>query len=478
AVPVIAPAPATRPAALALIENAPADGRVSLLVGRHVLLRTRTPYKRISVTQPDVVADNLVDPSSIMLTAKRAGATQLIVWDDKDRSQVLDVLVDVDLNALTEMVKKGFPNSDVQLANANGTIVVRGKVPSLQQAEQVVELLSAYGKVINFLEMSGGQQVMMQVRFAEVSRSATTALGVNFGFADGRSSFANNQPGGGGFGTGSTAGTLTRAAGAGVTLFGGGAIGNTTFDVLVSALRNNNLLRVLAEPNLSTVSGKEAKFLAGGEFPIPIPQPGGTGSTITVEYKQFGIQLTFVPVVLGDGKIRLQGTAEVSDLDYSRSVTLSGFVIPSLTKRTVTTTVELQEGQTLAVAGLLNNRITASKAAVPLLGDLPVLGALFRSVRYERNETELVVLVTPRLVEGMNPKQVPELPGARWSYPSENDLFLNAYLGGPGIKDGSARRPGPARSRGAYGFVPAAAAPERRPAAGPDVATTTDGAER
>jgi pilus assembly protein CpaC len=473
--PVIAPAPATRPAAIPLIENIPADGRINLLVGRHVVIKTRTPYTRVSLTQPDVASDNLVDPTSILLTAKKAGSAQLIVWDDKDQSQVVDLLVDVDLNALTEMIKKAFPTSDVTLSNANGTLVARGRVPSLQTAEQIVELLSAYGKVINFLEMSGGQQVMMQVRFAEVSRSASTALGVNFGFNDGQSGFGNNVPGGGPYGiNGTTVGNLSRSIGAGVTLFGGGRVGNADFDILVTALRNNNLLRVLAEPNLSTMSGKEAKFLAGGEFPIPVPQAGGGGNAaITVEYKQFGIQLTFVPVVLGDGRIRINGTAEVSDLDYSRSVTLSGFVIPSLTKRTVTNTIELQEGQTFAVAGLLNNRVTANKQAVPLLGDIPVLGALFRSVRYERNETELVVLVTPRLVEGMNPKQVPDLPGSRWIYPTENDLFLNSYLGGPGAKDATTAKPGPVRYRGLYGFVPADAAPNRRPT-GPDVATTGD----
>lgn len=457
AVPVIAQAPATRPTdPVGIIDNVPEDGRVHLLVGRSFVVKTRTPYKRVSLTQPEVAGDNEVDPTSILLTAKKAGASQLIVWDDKDKSQVLDVLVDVDLVALTELVKKSFPNATVALSSANGSLVAKGRVPSTQVADQVVELLSAYGKVLNFLELAGGQQVMLQVRFAEVSRSATSALGVNFGFADGTGHFANNVPGGGPYALQDGTGTLTRSAGAAVTMFGGGQIGSAQFDVFLSALRNNNLLRVLAEPNLATLSGKEAQFLAGGEFPIPVPQSGGSGNAaITVEYKQFGIRLSFIPVVLGDGKIRIQGTAEVSDLDFSRSVALGGFSIPSLTKRTVSTTIELAEGQTFSLAGLLNNRVTTSKQSVPLLGDIPVLGALFRSVRFERSETELVVLVTPRLVEGMNPKQVPELPGERWVYPSEADLFLRQYMGGPGADPAAANKPAPVQFRGPYGFVPA-----------------------
>jgi pilus assembly protein CpaC len=473
---VIAPAPATRPAeqAVGILENIPADGRINLLVGKAIMLKSRVPFTRVAFSQPDVARDNLL-PDGVLLTALKAGSTQLIVWDKDNRTQLVDVVVDVDLNMLTELVKKNFPATDVQLSSANGSLVARGRVPSLATADQIVQLLGTYGKVLNFMEMSGGQQVMLQVRFAEVSRSATTALGVNFGFADGHAgSLGSNVPGGGPFAKGSV-GSLTSSVGANVTLFGGGRIGSTEFDIFLSALRNNNLLRVLAEPNLSTVSGKEAQFLAGGEFPIPVPQSGGAGgggTAITVEYKQFGVRLSFTPVVLGDGKIRLQGTAEVSDLDFTRSVALNGFSIPSLTKRTVTTTIELNEGQTFAVAGLLNNRVTATKQAVPLLGDVPVLGALFRSVRYERNETELVILVTPRLVEGMNPKQVPELPGERWAYPSEADLFLNQYLGGP-ARDTS-NKPGPVMFRGPYGFVPANSAPAK-----PGVSTVTSvGSER
>ena len=219
-----------------------------------------------------------------------------------------------------------------------------------------------------------------------------------------------------------------------MTLFGRGLIGQTAFAYFVSALRENDLLRVLAEPNLIAISGQEASFLAGGEFPIPVTQGGAAGSggaAVTIEYREYGIKLKMTPIVLGDGRIRLRLAPEVSDLDFTNGVTLQGFRVPALTTRKLETVVELNEGQTFAVAGLLNNNVTATKDVTPILGDLPVLGTLFRSVKYQRKETELVVLVTPRLVEGMNPDQVPSAPGERWRDPNELELFLNQDIGGP-----------------------------------------------
>ena len=185
-----------------------------------------------------------------------------------------------------------------------------------------------------------------------------------------------------------------------VPVFGAAQAGNASFEMFLTALRQNNLLRDLAEPNLTAISGNTASFLAGGEFPIPVPQAGGGGSAITIEYKKYGISLNFTPTVLGDGRLRLHCTPAVSSLDYTNSVTLNGFVVPALTTRNVDTTVELAEGQTFALAGLLDNKIIANKSVTPFLGDLPVLGLLFRSVKYQRSETELVVLVTPHMVEG------------------------------------------------------------------------------
>jgi pilus assembly protein CpaC len=246
-----------------------------------------------------------------------------------------------------------------------------------------------------------------------------------------------------------------------VTLFGKGVFGNTAVFAFISALRQNNLLRVLAEPNLVAMSGQEATFLAGGEFPVPIPQNGGIDNNpITIEFKEFGVKLSFVPLVLGDGRIRLKLAPEVSDLDFTNAVRFSGFVIPGLTTRRMSSTVEVGDGQSLAMAGLLNQSLAANKQVTPLLGDLPVLGTLFRSVRYQRKETELVVLVTPRLVSPMSPEEVPTLPGEYWRHPSEAEIFWNQDLGGSAQSGTATTRPsgqpGPARKfYGHYGYVPA-----------------------
>lgn len=472
----------TPPAGPIVAEGTDANGKLNLTVNKSAVVTTRVPYKRVSIGQPEIADVNPIGPGNILVTAKKMGTTQLIVWDDQDRSQVVDVNVDFDLAAMRDQLKVMFPDSKIDVTNLNGAVALRGQVPNLQTAEQAVAIASPFsGKVLNFMEVSGGRQVMLQVRFAEVSRSATSALGVNGNYASGAFLGGSNigavnpsnrmldntlvgatPPFDGIIIDGAT------AINPGVTLYGAGQIGNFYLEYFVNALRQNNLLRILAEPNLIAISGQEANFLAGGEFPVPVTQGGGEGGVaVTVEYREFGVKLKFVPVVLGDGRIRLKVAPEVSDLDFTTAVRLNGFVIPGLTSRKVETSIELGEGQTFAIAGLLNSSTTASKDVTPLLGDLPVIGTLFRSVRYQRKETELVVLVTPRLVSGMNPDDVPALPGEKWRDPEEVDLFLNRDIGDEGetpIK-GATTRPAteksvaaatqtPATFRGAFGFAP------------------------
>jgi pilus assembly protein CpaC len=441
------------------IEGLGPDGKLHLLVGRSVVLKTRTTYKRVHVSNPDILGDTEVDATGILLRANSCGKTQMILWDDHDHTQVVDVVVDYDLPAIRALLKEEFPESDIVPTSANDAIVLKGRVSSLQIAEQATDVVGHYGKVLNFMQISGGQQVMLKVRFAEISRNAESQLGFNVDLQDGRSVFGFGQgPGGSGIGQLNTNAGVGTSVSSSVALFGGGGIGRTSFEAFLQALRQNNLIRVLAEPNLVTSSGQQADFLAGGEFPIPIPQAGASGSAaITIEYKDYGVRLSFVPITLGDGKIRLKVSPEVSELDYSNAVTFDGFSIPALTKRNLSTTVELKDGQTLALAGLLQSNINANKSVTPLLGDVPVLGALFRSVSYQRKETELVVLVTPQLVDAMNPSEVPDLPGEHWTVPTENDLFFNQDLGGPGGEKthhpaSQELKPGPARYFGPYGF--------------------------
>jgi pilus assembly protein CpaC len=461
--------PTTAPVTGSMIGDGLAhDGAIRLTVNKSTVVTTTRPYKQVSIGQPEIADVNMIGPNNILITAKKAGTTQLIIWDDQNQSQVADINVSLDLGALQTQLSSMFPNTKIEVQSLNGAVALRGRVPDLQTAEQATSAAAPFGgKVLNYLEIGGGQQVMLQVRFAEVSRRATNALGVNFAATDGTGSFGSNigQLAPNNLGNGNQASMEQGTISSAVTLFGAGEIGDSAFRVFVSALRQNNLLRILAEPNLTAISGQEASFLAGGEFPVPVPQGGGGaagGATITIEYREFGVRLTFVPIVLGDGRIRLKMSPEVSDLDFSTPIIISGSRIPVVNKRRVNTTVELADGQTFAVAGLLNNSVNASKEVTPLLGDLPVIGALFRSVRYERQETELVVLVTPRLVSPMNPDQVPTLPGENWRHPSEPQLWLNQDLGNEQVgtdttADGStvsvSKGPAP-RFHGQNGFTP------------------------
>lgn len=473
------PAPASQPSANIVVDGVNKDGALKLTVNKTALVKTNAPYKRVSVGQPEIADVNPIGPGNILITAKKAGVTQVIIWDDNERSQVIDVTVEVDLQAMQDLLKSMFPGSKIEVSNLNGTIALRGRVPNLETAEQAYAVASPYSqKVLNFLEVSGGKQVMLQVRFAEVSRSASNQLGINFNYASGAflggsnigqvnpsSRLLGEGPVGGGSPNNGVNLSSATAVNPSVTLYGGGQIGNFYLEYFIQTLRQNNLLRVLAEPNLLALSGQQATFLAGGEFPVPVTQGGGTGGVaVTVEYRQFGVRLNFTPVILGDGRIRLKVAPEVSDLDFTTAVRLNGYVIPGLTSRKVETSIELAEGQTFAIAGLLHNSMTANKDVTPLLGDLPIVGALFRSVRYQRKETELVVLVTPRLVSPMNPDEVPAVPGENWKDPSENELFWNRDIGSeePVKSKGATRHPTtrpdavPARFQGNYGFSPTA----------------------
>lgn len=424
--------------------------------GKTAVLDAAKPVTEISVGDPSIAEINLLSPTRVLVTGLKAGTTQLLIFAGEE-SQIIEIRVEVDITGLRTQLEDIFPNIRLLVRESKGRIILQGVAPDLQAAEQIVQVAGPYGEVLNFLDIAGGQQIMLQVIFAEVSRSATSRLGVNFGGIEGTELFGSNVGGAAAFGLGENElGGLTLTAptpGAAVTLFGGGEIGSTAFAAFIAALRDNNLIRVLARPNLVAISGETASFLAGGEFPIPVAQTRGGGATgaITVEFREFGVKLEFVPIVMGDGRIRLQASPEVSDVDFSNAVQLGGFLIPGLTQRKVTTTVELADGQSLAIAGLLDNRITSNKSMVPLLGDLPVLGTLFRSVRYQRRETELIVFVTPRLVAGLNPGEIPAVPGQRWDHPTEAELFFLGNIGRPAA-EGNVPGDGAPLFFGPYGF--------------------------
>jgi pilus assembly protein CpaC len=457
---VASPTPTTNPSG-AITAGLDPDGTAILEAGKSRKLTTALKIKKEQVINPDIADIYATGPKELVVTAKKPGSTQLILWDENDRTEMVDIVVESDIALLRKQLKSLFPTDKIMVDSVNGQITLRGQVKNLQRAGEVEAVAGPYGaKIINLLEVAGGQQVMLKVRFAEVNKTAEQQLGINFGVSDGKSfigsNVASNTFGASGAIPGSLAGPSTLDSSVS-TLFGQGITGNLAFQYFIQAMEQDNLLRMLAEPDLVTTSGQKASFLAGGEFPVPVPQAGGSGGTvITIDYKKYGVQLNFTPIVLGDGRIRLEVNPDVSELDFSTAVTVSGTSVPGLTERNVNTTVELAEGQTFAIAGLLQNNITAASTGLPGLSDLPVLGALFRSVSYKRNETELVVLVTPVLVDAINPGDVTPVPGEKWRHPTESDLFFLHDLGGDATD--TTRGPqekGPApKFQGQYGFSP------------------------
>jgi pilus assembly protein CpaC len=389
--------------------------------------------------------------------------TTLTLWSDANRiSAVFDVEVTPDVAALREKVHQMFPSEQgVKAVATHDSITLTGTVASVSNLTQITKIAEAYApldkatnkpRILNLLETGGLQQVMLEVRVAEMSRSLLRRLGVNF-----------NWISNGTFGI-SLLKNLTKLPTEGfpgnpltvadnITWISQFTNGATSWTVLVDALKENGLTKVLAEPTLITLSGRSASFLAGGEFPIPVPQSSsGGGTTITIEYKTFGVGLSFTPTVLGDGKINMMVNPEVSQLDFTQAVSIQGFVIPSITTRRVSTVIELADGQSFAVAGLLKDELREVISKYPVLGDIPVLGVLFRSSSYQKNETELIIIVTPHLVKPIDmAKQT--LPTDQFIDPDDFEFYILGRMEGrdkgeggkspapssavPGLKKGS-----------------------------------------
>jgi pilus assembly protein CpaC len=415
------------------------QGKISIVAGQSRVLQAPWPTIRVSVTDPKIADVQILTPTQILLQGVKVGSTDLILWN-KDETEIWQLTVSVTLDVATHQQKldKMFPNCELELDQSGTVLLVKGLLRNVNQAEKLREYLEKTG--IEYLDMTsvaGLQQVQLEVRVAEVSRTAIRALGMNI-YNQGHDNFFGNyffgvQPGSSTGRGGSELGLTGLAAmtASPVTVFAG--FGND-WRVFIQALAENQYLRVLANPTLVALSGEEASFLAGGEFPIPVPQSSGSGgaggTTITIEYKKFGVQLVFRPIVLGDGTIQLKVAPEVSELTTVGSVTLDNFVVPALNTRTFETTLELKSGQTFAMAGLIKKNDTAINSRVPGLGDLPVLGALFRSVRYTRGETEMVVLVTATLVEPLNLAETPPLPGFMDDEPNDWELYIEGKIDG------------------------------------------------
>jgi pilus assembly protein CpaC len=389
--------------------------RVSLTAGRSTVLFTDFEIVRIAVTNPEVADATVVQPRQILVDGKSPGTVSLIVWSVDDR-KYYDLVVEPAVTTLQQQLRMLFPGEDIQVNATDEALILSGTVsgnPVALRAAEIAQASSAKMKVINMLQLPGGQesqQVMLQVRFAEVNRRAITELGANFFMTRpemaGRST--TQQFAAPGFEKGATpADALDLVFSDFLNLFffqreeGIGAV--------IKALQSRGFFQSLAEPNLIAYNGQEASFLAGGEIPIPIVQGAGANSAVSVVYKEFGIRLTFRPTIAGD-VIRLMVRPEVSSLDFANGITLQGFRIPALSTRRAETNVELRDGQSFAIAGLLDNITQEDAAGIPVLSAIPILGNLFKSKGERTERTELMVLITPRLVRALEPDEVPPLP--------------------------------------------------------------------
>jgi pilus assembly protein CpaC len=376
-----------------------------VMVGKSLLINTTERLKRVSVTDPSVADALVVTPTQVLVNGLSPGEVSLLIWDELERSRSFDLRVDVDITAASEEMHRLFPNEQISVTPSRNAIVLSGHVTTEDVAKHAGALASAYSKnVVNVLTFGpvGAQEVLLEVKFAEVDRTAMTQLGINLfstGAGNTPASITTGQFGGiSGLGNISDTGSLSPfPATATVT----NALNLFFFNpsvhlgAVIEALKTQNLLQILAEPNLIAVNGKEASFLAGGEFPFPVAQQNASGiATVTIQFREFGVRLKFTPVIQPNGAIHLHVAPEVSTLDFADAVTVAGTTIPAISTRKAETEFELQDGQSFVIAGLMDNRVTNTVNKIPGLGDIPILGNFFKSKSLQKSNSELMVLCT------------------------------------------------------------------------------------
>jgi pilus assembly protein CpaC len=371
--------------------------------GTSQLVNFANPIERVSIGDPEVADPVIVSPREILVNARALGTTTLIVWDVTGFTRTISIEVTVDAPSLQRQLEALFPGQNLQVSASGNLVIVSGSVTDRAIGVRAIQIAAGTGAtVVDNIQVPPPRQILLNVRFAEVSQRALERLGADF--LAGRTSALLNPaaPNPGDVVAGST---LSEGL---VELFL--FEDDIQVSAVIDALQRNGTFRSLAEPNLLAIEGQEAQFLAGGEFPYPVPQQAGTEGqgTITIEFKEFGVRLRFLPTITASGSIRLDVAPEVSSLDFASGVQFSGFNVPALLTRRAETSIELRDGQTFAIAGLLDNNAQTTVDKVPFLGDIPLLGLLFRRRESQQNRTELLVIVTPRIVEPSN--VAPPLP--------------------------------------------------------------------
>ncbi len=403
-----------------------ATDRIEMTVNTSRILTLDERIPRAQVNNPELLTVTPLSPKQIQISATKPGVTQVNLWSETDKVYSVDVVVYGDARELELALKTLYPHSSVRVFRYSNSLVLKGFVDRPDQVSHMVRLAEDYSpKVINNISVGGVQQVLLNVQVMEVSRTKLRKMGFDFAQLNGND-----------FAVSSISGLISEVAtDAGITAVTGTQGDTVTFGIVdgsnsffgfLEAIRQNNLLKVLAEPKLATVSGRPASFNSGGEFPVLVPQSLGT---VSIEYKKFGTQVNFLPLVLGNGNIRLEVRPRVSEIDSTRSVTVNEFTIPGLRVREVDTAVEMKAGQTLALAGLIQTRVEAQNRGLPILADMPLVGAAFRAVEHTSNEVELLILVRPEFVDPLDPHEVPAGgPGMNSCPPTDKQLYWDGHL--------------------------------------------------
>ncbi|KAA9010312.1 type II and III secretion system protein family protein [Histidinibacterium aquaticum] len=440
---------------LNVMRGAPSS-ELKVSMNRAVVVESDTPFTEVSIANPGIADISTLSDRTLYVLGKEPGRTTLTLLGADGRLITnVEVQVTPDIEEFKERLQQILPGEHIEVRTANDGIVLSGTVSSTARLDRALELAQRYApdRVSNLMTVGGVQQVMLKVRFAEMQRSVSkslssslvaqgTALSDNLGLSAGTGRLVDD----GSVGNSLNGSLPASNANNGAVLFGFNA-GGVEVGILLEALESRGVVRTLAEPNLTALSGQEARFLAGGEYPVPVSQEGGA---VSIEYKPFGVELNFVPRVVDGDLINLELEAAVSSIDSANGVNQGGFTVDAFRRRETSTTVEMRDGESFAIAGLLSDDFQDANSQLPFVGDIPVLGALFRSADYTRQQTELVIIVTPHLVQPTRGEAL-ALPTDRVRPPTERDLFLNGRVAAP--QQGAAAEVARQDFSGSYGYV-------------------------
>jgi pilus assembly protein CpaC len=453
-------------ASATVVRDAVSGSEIDLMVGRSTVLNIGSAIARVSLTVPDIADALVTAPSQLLIHGKKPGTISMFVWDKAGAISTFEVKVRHDLSALAAQLRQLFPGEEISVLGSGKDVVISGTVSSKYVVEKAADVAAGYvakkEDVVNMLKQQEGvasNQVMLRVRFAEVSRSAMQELGASF-FAHGSGTsdqwFGRTNPGVGG--PEFDDGKLVFSDFLNLFIFNS----KENLGGVVKALSNKGLFQSLAEPNLIATNGKEASFLAGGEYPYPVVQSGSGTNSVTITFKEFGVRLSFTPTVLGGDLVHLKVKPEVSTLDFANAVVIDGFRVPALATRRTETEVELRDGQTFAIAGLMNNTLTNTMSKIPGIGDIPILGLLFKSKAHQKQQTELVVMITPTIIRrgqmGVS-ESLPSLVEPYLARPDKTYPSPDPYTGSPRYP---ADRPQPREGNGPV--TPKSGAAQQMPA--------------